>query len=240
MSGSKSNPNPNPSEALVLVHGAFHGPWCWHPTLVRLEQQGLRCVAVDLNRGGLEKDREALQSVVDGLRDEGCRVHAIGHSLGCCTVALLDPKTIASATLLAGPVEGGDMPSSAECTAPDFLQKLLPQEDGRVALAREDARALFYHRCREDEAEWALDRLRPTFVYGGRTRTPPLWEAIPVTYIECTDDRAVRPEYQRAVAERCPFSASLDSDHSPMLGRADALSEIVRDAIERANAAGAA
>lgn len=228
----------NPKEALVLAHGAFHGPWCWHPTLTRLEQHGLRCVAVDLNRGGLAADREALQDVVDSLREEGCRVHALGHSLGCCSVALLDPGTIASAMLLAGPVEGEGMPSSAECTAPDFIKKLLPQDDGRVALAREDARALFYHRCREDEAEWALDRLRPTFVYGGKALTPPLWESIPVTYIECTDDRAVRPEYQRAAAEKCSFSASLDSDHSPMLGQPDALCEIVRGAIGRANAAG--
>ena len=21
------------NEVLVLVHGAFHGPWCWHPTM---------------------------------------------------------------------------------------------------------------------------------------------------------------------------------------------------------------
>jgi pimeloyl-ACP methyl ester carboxylesterase len=222
------------NEALLLAHGAFHGPWCWHPTLTRLEEHGIRCVAVDLNRGGLEADRVALQGIVDSLREEGCRVHAIGHSLGCCSVALLDPQTIASATLLAGPIEGEGLPSSVECTVPEFVQKLLPQEDGRVFLSREDARALFYHRCRDAEAEWALDRLRPTYVYGGQASTPPLWESIPVTYVECTDDRAVRPEYQRAVAERCSFSARLDSDHSPMLGQPEALCEIVLEAMGRA------
>jgi pimeloyl-ACP methyl ester carboxylesterase len=222
-------------EALVLAHGAFHGPWCWDPAISRLEDRGIRCVAVDLNRGGLHADRDALQGAVDALRDEGCRVHAIGHSLGCPSVALLDPETIATAILLAGPVEGPGMPDMAECIFPDFMKKLLPQNDGRASMAREDARAAFYHRCPDESAEWALDRLRPTFVYGGEVADPPIWRAIPVTYIECTDDRAVRPEYQRAAAEQCPFSERLESDHSPMLGQPDRLAEIIVTAMGRAS-----
>ena len=48
------------TEALVLAHGAFHGPWCWRPTISRLEKEGVRCVPIDLNRGGLDADRDAL------------------------------------------------------------------------------------------------------------------------------------------------------------------------------------
>jgi len=220
-------------EALVLAHGAFHGPWCWQPTISRLEKRGIRCVGVDLNRGDLHADRDALQSVVDALRDEGCRVHAIGHSLGCSPVALIDPKTVATAMLLAGPVEGPGMPSMEDCTFPDFVSKLLPQEDGRAIMTRDDARAAFYHRCSDEEAEWALDRLRPTFVYGGEAAASPIWQAIPVTYIVCTDDRAVRPEYQRAAALQCPFSATIETDHSPMLRRPDELTEIIDTAMSR-------
>ena len=28
---------------------------------------------------------------------------------------------------------------------------------------------------------------------------PPFWEQLPVTYIACSDDRAVKPAYQKAV-----------------------------------------
>jgi pimeloyl-ACP methyl ester carboxylesterase len=221
------------NEALVLAHGAFHGPWCWKPTQSLLEKEGIQCVAVDLNRGGLEADRLALQGIVNSLREVGSRVHAIGHSLGCPSVSLLDPESIASATLLAGPVIGDGMPDIAHCTFPDFYSKLIPQQDGRSILSREDARAAFYHRCSDADAEWALDQLRATFVYGPEEASTPLWQAIPVTYVVCEDDRAVRPDFQQASAEQCPYSVRIDSDHSPMLGQPEVLSEIIQAAMAR-------
>ena len=221
--------------ALVLAHGAFHGPWCWQPLMERLERDGTLCVAVDLNRGGLAKDAEALQQSVDLLRHEGHRVHAIGHSLGCPPVSWLDPESVATAIFLAGPLEGGGLPDSADCVDEAFPKRLQPQPDGRFFISREDAHEAFYLRCRRDEAEWALDRLRPTFVYGAKATTVPIWEKVPATYVVCTDDGAVRPDYQRGVAEGLPHSATIDFDHSPMLGAADRLAEIVREAMARAD-----
>lgn len=224
------------SDALVLAHGAFHGPWCWRPTIDRLEAKGIRCVAVDLNRGGLEADREALQAEVDALRAEGHRVHAIGHSLGCCSVAALDPATLASAILLAGPVaDHPDLPGGAELVTPGFIENLVGHDDGRAILPREVAHETFYHRCTKEEAAWALDQLRPTFVYGAPATDPPFWEALPVTYIACSDDRAVRVTYQEAVAARLPHSVILDWDHSPMLGHAAALCDEIFAAMARAS-----
>ena len=220
------------TDALVLAHGAFHGPWCWQPTIERVEARGVHCVAVDLNRGGLEADRDALQEAVDALRKQGHRVHAIGHSLGCCSVAALDPSTLATAMLLAGPVANHpDLPSDREMITDGFIENLKPQDDGRAILPRDFARAAFYHRCTEDEAEAALDQLRPTFVYGTQPADPPFWEQLPVTYIACSDDRAVRFAYQEAVAKRLPHSKILDFDHSPMLGHAEALSQAIFEAM---------
>ncbi len=224
------------NDALVLAHGAFHGPWCWQPTIEYLEAKGVRCVAVDLNRGGLEADRDALQQTVDGLRAEEHRVHAIGHSLGCCSVAALDPTTLATAILLAGPVANHpDLPDDRNMIAKGFLENLQPQADGRAILPRDFARDAFYHRCTDEQAEAALDQLRPTFVYGTGPADPPFWEQLPVTYVACTDDRAVRSDYQLAVAERLPFSAILDWDHSPMLGQAAALADAVLEAMGRSD-----
>ena len=118
------------TKTLVLAHGAFHGPWCWHPLLTRLERQGVRCVAIDLNRGGLEADRSALQGEVDRLNTEGCRVSVIGHSLGCPSTALLDPKTLETAIFLAGPIAGPGMPDIDGCVSPEFTNSLEPQPDG--------------------------------------------------------------------------------------------------------------
>ena len=34
--------------SIVLVHGAWHGAWCWEPVIARLDAAGLPAVAVDL------------------------------------------------------------------------------------------------------------------------------------------------------------------------------------------------
>ena len=224
--------------ALILAHGAFHGPWCWEPLMAILEKEQIRCVAVDLNRGGLEPDVDALRSLALELKEEGHRVHAIGHSLGCVSVAQLVPRNgstapLATATLLAGPVAGPGMPGPGEIIAEEFLENIIPRENGQVIIPREVAHGLFYHRCTEAQAEWALDRLRPTHLYGAVETTPPIWEAIPVTYIACSDDRAVRPEYQAKVAREMRYSATIDSDHSPMLGEPALLAGIVLEAMTR-------
>lgn len=221
-------------DVLVLAHGAFHGPWCWDLLCTRLETRGVRCVAVDLNRGGLEADREALQTAVDMARAEGHRVHALGHSLGCASVQALQPDTLTTAILLAGSAAPGPgIPSEAALLEGDFLSRLLPQADGRMAIERSHARDAFYLRCPEDLAEWALDRLRPTFVYGAARSDPPFWEALPVTYVGCSDDAVVSPDYQRTVCERLRLGTMLDSDHSPMLGQPDALADVVIEAMAR-------
>ena len=224
-------------DVLVLAHGAFHGPWCWHPTMQVLEKKGLRCVAVDLNRGGLEADRDALQAVVDALRtEEGCRVHAIGHSLGCASVQALDAGTLASAMLLAGAVGAAPgMPHQGEMLAGDFLSKLIPQDDGRAFVSREDAKEMFYGGCKPEEAEWALDRLRPTFVYGSDSSDPIFWEALPVTYIACERDQAVDPAYQHQVVEQMRYGTVLDSDHSPMIGQPELLADAILEAMAKAD-----
>jgi pimeloyl-ACP methyl ester carboxylesterase len=223
------------TRTLVLAHGAFGGPWCWKQLIVQLERRGVRCVAVDLNRGSLEADRAALQTQVDRLVAEGCRVSAIGHSLGCASTALLDPKTIASAIFIAGPVRGPGMPDIRGCISPGFSALIKPNGDGLSYIAPDDARDAFYHRCSANDAEAEIARLRPSFLYAVRPAPPPIWEEIPATYVVCNDDRVALNEFQLATAEVLPFSATLDSDHSPMIGQPEALAEIVMSALARAD-----
>ena len=72
-----------------LVHGAFHGRWCWSRVITGLQAQGHRVVANDLP--GLGQDRTPpgdisletyADAVCDALTAEEEPVLLVGHSMG--------------------------------------------------------------------------------------------------------------------------------------------------------------
>src|SRR5205807_1207149 len=65
-----------------LIHGAWHGAWCWEPLVAELERRGHRAMAVDLpcdDPAATTMDNAKL--VADALGDAD-DVVVVGHSLG--------------------------------------------------------------------------------------------------------------------------------------------------------------
>jgi pimeloyl-ACP methyl ester carboxylesterase len=46
----------------VLIHGGFHGAWCWSRTIPELEKLGHEAVAIDIPGHGERADEEATMS----------------------------------------------------------------------------------------------------------------------------------------------------------------------------------
>jgi pimeloyl-ACP methyl ester carboxylesterase len=72
-----------------LVHGAFHGAWCWELLAAELRTLGHETVAMDLpcedpNAG----NQRYAEVVVETLADHG-PVVLVGHSLGGLTIPLV-------------------------------------------------------------------------------------------------------------------------------------------------------
>ena len=68
----------------VLIHGGFHGAWCWSRTIPELENLGHEAIAVDIPGHGARVDEEAtmagrLDTVLDVLQRGDVLV---GHSGG--------------------------------------------------------------------------------------------------------------------------------------------------------------
>ena len=93
------------AETFVLVHGAWHGAWCWAAVINQLERLGDRAYAVDLPGHGMNQvDRATvtLDSYVNSVaefieRTDLNNVVLAGHSLGGLTipgVAAKIPKRI--------------------------------------------------------------------------------------------------------------------------------------------------
>jgi hypothetical protein len=225
-----------------LVHGAWHGAWCWELLVPELERRGHSAVAMDLpceDRGATFFDYA--QSVVAALGDAS-DVVLVGHSLAAITiplVALSRPVRLLVFLCALVPNRTGEAAlEGAPETNPDAAFDALERyPDGSHAWPSvEAATTTLYQDCRPELAAGAFSRLRrqQTALWDGGG---PLerWPDVAVASIHGQDDRAVSPEWSRWTARNRLGVESLElpGGHSPMLARPAALAEAVIAAEQR-------
>lgn len=213
---------------LVLVHGSFHGAWCWERLTPLLTAAGHRVHTPDLDGG-----RRGAAEVLAGL--DGPAV-LVGHSSGGMLISDLARLSPGSATALvylsgfmlppgASPRDlGGDRGSLFERAL------VVDPEAGTMAIRPELAGELFFHDCEPADAAAATARLTPEILRGKGSGAEPLPEAdVPRHYVECLDDRALDPAKQRRMYTDTPVESvhSIHSGHSPFLSRPAELAEIL-------------
>ena len=192
-----------------LVHGAWHGGWCWDFVRAELEQRGHVVHTPDL----------PCEDVDAGVEEYAATVPAadvvVGHSLGGYTIPLVEART--HVFLTAG--VGGSIGS---VLAPGF-------GDGQ---ARDKLGRSYY----PDPAVGAVELQYPP-VYAElasklRRQAPLNGEAVAVespVYIVCARDAVIRPEAQRRLARDVlgVEPLELDAGHSPMLTHPRELADIL-------------
>ncbi len=52
---------------LVLVHGAFHGAWCFDPLVAELRRRGFVCTTPELPLTSLADDAAAVTRALDAI-----------------------------------------------------------------------------------------------------------------------------------------------------------------------------
>src|SRR4029077_15910029 len=74
----------------ALVHGAWHGGWCWDRLIPALEARGHHAVAVDLPTEDWSAGcAEYAAIALDALRGADEDVVVVGHSLAGLTIPLI-------------------------------------------------------------------------------------------------------------------------------------------------------
>ncbi len=218
---------------LLLVHGAFHGAWCWNRLTPELERLGISHETVDLPFTSSEDDVAAVRRAIDGSNES---VTVLGHSFGGVVIspaAAESGKPYGSTTSLVfltafmtAPEQSVDF-SGAPGMADIQLGEVTASVDPGVA------RSVFYHRCSSEDADWATANLRtmPTPLLIAPPPPSPAWQVLPSTYIVCTDDRILSRAAQEQMAGNADRTVRIDSDHSPFLSCPGMLSEVLSDII---------
>ncbi|MEY4173669.1 MAG: hypothetical protein RI900_834 [Actinomycetota bacterium] len=223
-----------PPATVVLVHGAWHGAWCWAALQAALDERGIPSLAVDLPGhgastqplGDLHGDARHVGDVLDRL---GGNVVLVGHSYGgaVITQAAAERTDVAHLVYLAAFVpEPGESVVGMLRAMPEAGTLLdaavRPGPDGSTVLDPLGAAQALYGDCTPGAISAALDRLSPqpiATVMQPATGSP--IGRVPSTYVQCLRDRAVDPSHQAIMAQRCDRSITFDCDHSPFLSRTD-------------------
>ena len=237
---------------VVLVHGAWHGAWCWEPVQQRLRAHGVESIAIDLPGHGddpreltdLHGDADSVQSVLDGEPENS--VVLVGHSYGGAVItdagdhaAVRELVYVTGYVLDAGESLVGAEIEEAEsqgvpAVAPALLDGMTIHDDGTSTLPDAVVANVMYNECDEATKRWAVQNVgAQSLAISTQSPRAIAWLTIRYTYVVCERDRVILPAFQRILASRCTEVVSLSADHSPFASAPDSLTEVLIGIVDR-------
>lgn len=232
------------STQLVLVHGSWHGAWCWEKIIPLLAREGHEAVALDLPGHGRDRtppSRISLRAYADSI----CQVLdaqpepavLVGHSMGGVAIsraAELRPGKIKALVFLAAYLLR-DGESMFEVAQRDKDSLVLPnlivdKAKGELTLCEEAVKEIFYGSCPDEDVARARSLLcaEPLAPPSARLKiSAGNFGRIPRHYVTCLRDRAISPDMQRQMysATPCQQVLAMDTDHSPFFSAPEELAE---------------
>jgi pimeloyl-ACP methyl ester carboxylesterase len=230
----------------VLVHGAWHGAWCWERLAPLLESRGHSVVARDLPALGADRTDarfitlDSWSRCVAGLVTASPEpVVLVGHSRGgiiISQVAELVPERIRRLVYLAAYLlpTGHTLADEARADEGSLIApNMIPAARGLTCTLRAEViHEAFYGTCSPADAAMAAARLTPEPLKPLATPlalTDTGFGRVPRAYIECTRDRTISLAAQRRMHAALPCDPvyTLDSDHSPFYSCPEALAGLL-------------
>lgn len=229
---------------IILVHGAWHGGWCWSKLTPLLEAKGYNVAAMTLPgheepmgpaaTTGLETYADAVLARILAAKSPPL---VVGHSMGGAVITQAAAKKPLIAGLLyvaSFPIKHGESLSGvAEGTESQLGEAMEFIEDGaKVRIRPEMAGPVFYHDCSEADQKEAATFLVPQPM-------KPLTDELSDpdnnagSYrrfgILCTEDRAVDPALQRKLYEEAGLEETwvMATSHSPFLSAPDKVADVI-------------
>ena len=218
----------------VLIHGAWHGGWCWKNVIPLMEKEDHKVIAPDLPGHGEDK-RPIAEITLQAYSDRVCQildeqsepVILVGHSMGGVVItqtAEYRPEKIKKLVYVtAFLLQNGEflLQHAEPDTEALVLPNLIMSEDQSYATVKEEAlKEVFYADCSDEDVEFAKSRLVPQAAAPFATpvnTTVENFGRVPRVYISCLRDKAISPSIQEKLYQALPCEKviSMDTSHSP-------------------------
>lgn len=227
----------------LLVHGSWHGPWCWRDLIPLLESEGHQVTCADLpgydeiypSQVTYKDYYEYLEEKINQCKEP---ITLVAHSMsGIIAGPLADRlhQKLKHVFFIGAflPQCGQSLLDVAISYDDSDIPKILQEDrvNGLHILDKDGAKETLYHGCSEEVKEWASNQLRPQPY--APLQTPLEWEdsfqgVDKRVYIVCEQDRDVSVTAQRDMARnhRCRV-VNMNCGHFPFLSHPDQLAKIL-------------
>ena len=199
-------------KSILLVHGAWHGAWCWNLVEKELKNKGIDARSLNLPFTGVNDD---IASVSNALKDIDNRVILLGHSYGGIVISSaaeakenVDQLIYLSAILLES---GESMQLDGSKIQIDVDENLISE------VKKSSAIPAFYGDVDPKLAKASMELLRPFPIVSGSQGIGEAWRKKHSTYIVCQEDKAIPPELQYVMAKKADRVIEWQCGHSPFL-----------------------
>jgi len=226
----------------VLIHGSWHGAWCWKKVIPLIEKEGHKVVAPDLPGHGEDK-RPSAEITLRVYTDQVCKILdeqskpaiLVGHSMGGVVItqtAEYRPKKIKKLVYLTGfLLQNGEslFQHLKRDTGSLVLSSQILSEDQSYSTIKEEAlKKVFYADCSDEDVEFAKSRLVPDPVAASITpvsTTKENFGRVGRVYISCLRDKTISPSKQKKMYQALPCEKviSMDTSHSPFFSAPEEL-----------------
>lgn len=239
----------------ILVHGAWHGAWCWYKVIPLLEAKGNKVIAFDLPGHGDDTTAQGSVTLADYANKlvsianaQTGTVILVGHSMAGIVISQaaeeLGVNKVSALIYLDAflPRNGESLFSLVEMVVkqlppntsqqPTLVESIIPSPDHQTNFLKPGtAEWIFYHDCSEEDKKFALAHIskQPIAPLATPVRlTDGIYGSIPKYYILCTEGK----DLDKTVLSThvpCKKVYTLASSHSPFFSMPEKLVGILSE-----------
>lgn len=222
---------------VLLVHGAWHGAWCWERVTPLLDAKRIPWRAVGLptcdekrsTPATLHDDAATVRAALDAIDGP---VVVCGHSYGGFVItegAAGHPAVRRLVYLAAYMPDERETLISLTASEPSatILGALKPRPDGRTFVDPDQLTDIFFNDCEPAAAAWAVANVSAMFTPANDLPTAFAWRDTPSVYIVTSRDNAVPPALQRRMSAHASRVLEWDTSHSPFISQPHLVADLL-------------